>query len=190
MFDIKDFKSKYGLTAFVETGTWRGAAVEYARVSGFEKIYSIELHQDFWDKACKKFSEYPHIKILKGASIDVLPVVLPDIAPDKTLWWLDAHLHETYGVDKNLADSFPLEKELKNILATRDISGDVFIMDDLRIYEDGPFTSGFCPHQHQSPLRGIEFIYDLMGQTHLIEKRYDHEGYVVAIPNLPYAKGN
>lgn len=183
-FDIKVIKEKYGLTAFVETGTWQGAAVEYARASQFEKIYSVEVHHGFWEQATKKFSVYQHIRILKGVSIEVLPKILPDIAVDKTLWWLDAHLHEAYGVEKSIADSFPLEKELQNILASRDISGDVFIIDDLRIYEDGPFTSGKCPRAHQSPIKGIQFIHDILGKTHTIEKRYEHEGYIVAMPSL------
>jgi len=181
-FNIADLKLKYDLTAFVETGTWKGDAVEFARTLGFGNIYSIELHTDFWEKACQKFAAFPYIKILQGTSIDNISSILSLILPNKTLWWLDAHLHDTYGLDKAMTDRFPLEKELQLISRSRDISGDVFIIDDLRIYEDGNFACGLCPKAHQNPVRGIDFVFTSLGKTHTIMRRYEDEGYIVCLP--------
>lgn len=181
-FDLELLRAEYDLTAMVETGTWKGYAVEYARVSGFEKIYSVELHPDFFQKAVYKFSGYPHIKIFEGASLAVLPEILHLIGDEKTLWWLDAHLHETYGLDKDLTGRFPLEEEIRLITRERNVSRDLFIMDDLRVYETGPFERGNCGQNHRNPVQGIGFVNDLLGSTHTVEKLYAHEGYILCKP--------
>lgn len=183
-FNLLELKTRYNLTAFVETGTWRGDGVECARKAGFETIYSIELHREFFEKACTRFQTFSHIKIIQGTSLDGLPQIFDVIANRSVLWWLDAHLQDVYGMSAKMTERFPLEDELALISKFRDIANDLFIMDDLRIYEDGPFAHGSC-HTHQKCSKpGIGFVYTYLGNTHTIEKRYEHEGYIVATPRI------
>jgi len=180
-FDIKDLKTRYKLQSFVETGTWRGDAVEYAYFSDFNPIFSVELKTEFWEYAVRRFEKRDPIKILQGTSLARLLDILPNLK-GATLWWLDAHLQDTYGLSKDITDRFPLEKELKLMSSLRDLSRDVIIMDDLRVYETGPFKNGNAPKNHSCPTQGTKFIEDILGSTHTCEKLYDNEGYVFCKP--------
>jgi hypothetical protein len=59
---------------------------------------------------------------------------------------------------------------------------DYFIMDDLRIYEDGNFESGSWSDRQRIGGDGINFIYDLLSKTHFIERDYRNEGYIICKP--------
>ncbi len=76
----------------------------------------------------------------------------------------------------------PLERELVIIKEGRDTSRDCFLIDDLRIYEDGPFTSGNWKDRKTMGGDGIDFIYRLFQETHTIVRDYAHEGYIVVRP--------
>ena len=101
---------------------------------------------------------------------------------DPILFFLDAHFP---GADFGLAGyedetnediRIPLQKEMETIVSLRgaDIKKDVFIIDDLRIYEDGPYEAGPWELKEKLGGHGIEFVYDLFAATHYIEKDYHH----------------
>jgi hypothetical protein len=105
-------------------------------------------------------------------------------------FWLDAHFP---GADGGLLDynaeadesvRCPLESELEVISKGRPAAGDVILIDDLRIYENGPFEHGdMAPDIRRPPGNGIDFIYRLFGDTHHIIKLYYDEGYVLLLPD-------
>jgi len=57
----------------------------------------------------------------------------------------------------------PLERELRLIAGLRDTSRDVFLIDDLRLYEYGAFDEGPCPDMAPPALRSLDFIDDILG---------------------------
>lgn len=181
-FDIKKLKDEYGLKTFVETGTWKGDAVEFAYQCGYSPIYSIELKEEFWVNAVNRFKSKQDIIILQGTSLDRLKDILHLLGP--TLYWLDAHLQDSYGLSKDMTDRFPLEKELRYISSHKNIEKDVFLIDDLRIYEEGHFTAGNVHRKDKCPKEGISFIEDILGKSHDCSKSYDDHGYVVCTPKL------
>lgn len=62
---------------------------------------------------------------------------------------------------------------------------DVIIVDDLRIYETGPFKGGNMPDNIIPPAkRNIDFVYELFSKSHDIIKLYDDHGYIVIVPKL------
>ena len=137
--DLKAYNTKYNLNTFVETGVWKGDGVAHALDVGYEKIYSIELLDQFYNGAVERFKNDENITIIKGNTLNEMPDLLFRIPLEHgILFWLDAHLPSHYLRGEYDHDTeFPLEKELKLIQTTRRNKEDVFIIDDLRIYEHG-----------------------------------------------------
>jgi hypothetical protein len=196
---ISDLKEKYNLKIAIETGTYKGGGARHLSKI-FDKVYTIELMEATFN--CVNFSREPKILDFLGKSTDVLPEILKDNLDVSTLFWLDAHLPSFYGHTQDAGTELPLEEELSLIIKHKDVSNDVFIIDDLRIYEDGPYAhgnwsstllpDGFFAIFDKGGMRaisktdpvggGIDFIYDLFQKTHSIEKDYRSEGYLALKP--------
>jgi hypothetical protein len=184
-FNLKEFITKYNSNVFVETGTWTGDGVNHASSFNFEKLFSIELVEELYLKAEQRFINNNKIKIFHNNSCDGLKYILENFVKedDKIIFWLDAHLPQFYT--KNIDDRYdvntkiliPLEEELKIIKNYKNISNDVFLIDDLRIYEEGPYAHGNWYDVVNSKLytQGIKFIEDLINTTHTITKNYEDE---------------
>jgi len=184
VFDIDKIKEKYDLNIFLETGTYMGGSLTHIKKFGFLKILSVELIKEIYDKCKIKFINDENIFLYNGNSFDKIKEMLDQVkTTDNILFWLDAHLPSHYSVDEYDIDlEIPLEKELKNIISNRDISKDYFIIDDLRIYEDGSYAAGNWLDRKLYNTDGIQFIYDLFSKTHNIKKDYRNEGYIICEP--------
>jgi hypothetical protein len=186
-FDLARYRAHYGLTTLFETGTFRGGGVQSGIDFGFERIYSVEIIDELFQDNVERFSANKNVTILKGESAAVLDATLPDISSN-ILFWLDAHCPGAdhgltdYNTEPNERVRCPLESELKVIKKHRDGHPDVFIIDDLRMYEPGKYEGGDLPDYIRPPAGGIEFIYRLFsGSHHVVKLTYD-EGYVVLLP--------
>jgi hypothetical protein len=190
IFDLNQYKIKNNLSVFVETGTYMGDSLDYASSFGFEDMYSIELLDKFYNLCTQRFSKNRQIKLIKNNSIDGLIELLPQLTKKNCLFWLDAHLPDFYdnsfGNDylNNKEIFIPLEKELRIIKESKNIENDVFIIDDLRIYEKGNYQSGNWDGvlKNEKTSSGVNFIYDILSDTHTIVKDYRHEGYIICQP--------
>lgn len=180
--DLKRLIEEHGLTSIVETGTYVGDGVQIAFDSGIKKIFSVEIHKSYYKQAKARFSKCRNVKLFLGNSIDILPKIISFLHKDDViLWWLDAHISREFGNED--IKQFPLEDELRLIVGSRHIANDLFIMDDLRIYETGKFENGnWEDRKEYGAPRGIKFVRKLLGKTHSITKQYEDEGYIVAFP--------
>jgi len=187
--DVVKTCARDNIVNFVETGTGDGSSCRH--VAGAVKninIHTIEYVPEILEKTKAVLGPlYANINFHLGSSKDVLAELVPTLRGG-TLFWLDAHFP---GADYGLAsyDSFedktiriPLEVELETICSLRDISKDVFVMDDLRIYEDGPFEEGNWTGRKILGGVGIDFIRKLLEITHNIEKSYSQQGFIIARP--------
>lgn len=86
---ILNFRNKFNINILVETGTFLGEMI-YAQRNNFKKLYSIELADELFRMAEKRFSVYPHVKILNGDSGKVLNDLVPSLN-EPALFWLDGH---------------------------------------------------------------------------------------------------
>jgi hypothetical protein len=193
-FNILELIEKYDLKNYIETGTGDGDCLEFALRHSFNNFYSIEIYKEVYDKARKKFDSISKVynrecNILLGNSYEVLPGVLSAIEGEgNTLFFLDAHFpgadfgYQKYGDEKDADIRIPLKREMETITLNRDVSHDVIIVDDLRVYEDGPFTDGNWPLRKSLGGDGIDFIESLFGETHDVQRDYRHQGFVVLLP--------
>lgn len=189
---IASLVGEYALTAFVETGLYKGEGLTFAAKLPFKRLVSIDILQQWVDKGKETFKGDARVELLQGNSFDVMPEALELVKGHRVLWWLDAHLPEACIDNKmeftgnkifNDEMTFPLQGELETIAKERDISGDVFLIDDLRIYEDGDYTWGnWKTKGNYNDPGDISFVSTLLGKTHTIEKGTKDHGFLRAMP--------
>ena len=185
---IKNVLDFYDIKNFVETGTGQAEVVQtVVEADDTFNIHTIEVIPEIYDKNKINFSYLKDVNWHLGTSFDILPEILPDLK-GTTLFWMDAHFPgadfglSSYGDEKDDDKRLPLKKELETIVANRDVTNDVFVIDDLRIYEDGPFGDGNWEDREKYGGDGIEFIEELFDETHYVVKSYNAQGSILLFP--------
>ncbi|MEO5997129.1 MAG: hypothetical protein ABIN89_10325 [Chitinophagaceae bacterium] len=191
-FDLSRIIQEYKTPHFFETGTFMGDGVEYALLSPFKKITSVEIIHEIADEAKRKFISYSKVEIIEDDSVSALTNNLPHL-DGNCIFWLDAHFP---GADAGMTDydaggnetlRLPLINEIELIHQRIRKFKDVLVIDDLRIYEEGPFANGNVPVDALPVAdRNINFIYECYGRSHVILKSYLDEGYVLVFPKRKY----
>ena len=186
---IKNVLDFYDIKNFVETGTGQAEVVQtVVEADDTLNVHTIEVIPEIYDKNKINFSYLKDVNWHLGTSFDILPEILPDLK-GTTLFWMDAHFPgadfglSSYGDEKDDEKRLPLKKELETIVANRDVTNDVFVIDDLRIYEDGPFETGDWEDRDKYGGDGIEFIEKLFEDTHYIGRSYNKQGFVILFPD-------
>lgn len=126
---IKKYKSIYGCTILVETGTFRGDMVAAQR-KNFNHIYSIELSEKLWADAVTRFKDFDTITILQGDSGKELKNII-FLLQQPAIFWLDGHYSagETAKGEKEC----PIFEELDCILINNQYKH-VLLIDDARCF--------------------------------------------------------
>lgn len=188
-FGIADIKKRYNLSYFVETGTLYGETLDYVKQFGFNKLFSMEIMPLLYETCVQKYKEEQNVSIYLGDTSKDFGNLLADIPLDEhVLFWLDAHFPGAEGCGlpyDHCADTdqrIPLKKELEQIKDNRNIDRDYFIIDDLRVYEDGPFQDGDWADRPSLGGKGISFIESFFKDTHTIHKDYRNQGYILGVP--------
>ncbi|HUL02547.1 MAG TPA: hypothetical protein VLV16_04845 [Gemmatimonadales bacterium] len=130
---LRAYAERYGLRTLVETGTYRGDMVEAMRPV-FEKIVSIELGQDLFTAARKRFKRVAHVELIQGDSATELRRVVERL-DRPSLFWLDGHY--SAGETARGQKDTPIYEELDQILGARDL-GHVIVIDDARAFGSDP----------------------------------------------------
>lgn len=185
---IKNVLDFYDIKNFVETGTGQAEVVQtVVEADDSLNVHTIEVIPEIYDKNKINFSYLKDVNWHLGTSFDILPEILPDLK-GTTLFWMDAHFPgadfglSSYGDEKDDDKRLPLKKELETIVENRDVTNDVFVIDDLRIYEDGPFGDGNWEDREKYGGDGIEFIEELFDETHYVVKSYNAQGSILLFP--------
>ena len=195
IFDILGFKDEFHLNIFIETGTGNGHSLKHVlditKNNKFKKYYSIEIYKPLYEECISTFSSYVDydINLINETSYNGLDTILQNITKeDNVLFWLDAHFpgadfkFTSYSSTEDKLLRIPLEEEIKLIKKYRPNNKDLFIIDDLRIYEDGQYEMGNWNERHLYGGNGIQFIYDAFQDTHDVIKLNNHQGYIVLTP--------
>lgn len=185
--------SKCGCTVFFETGTGTGASLLHACENGrFSQLYSVEIHSGTAELARQNFARFGNVNIINADSETAFREYLGRIDRNsRVLFFLDAHFPGEVAKDFTgytdgtpLHLKLPLERELELLKQMRPDCDDIIVVDDLRIYEDGPYEHGNMPQADQilSPAeRHIEFIARIFPERN-IERDFRDEGYVLITP--------
>ena len=179
---------------FFETGTGLGHSLKHALDNGnFSTLYSSEIHEPTAKRAIKCFEPYPHVHILHSDSITALASILR-IVPLTTpiLFFLDAHfpgeVEVGYCYTENAPNhiTMPLEQEMRMIHQFRSDAMDVIVVDDLKLYEDGPYENGLISDNFANipaSQRKLDFIQELFNNK-IIERIFLDDGYLIIKPRM------
>ena len=210
--DVNVFIDRYDLANYVETGTGAAECLQYAMCCKFKNFYSVEIHEEVYKTANNILNQFvtknkavlstelKDVKLLLGSSEEKIPEILEKLE-GPTMFFLDAHFpgadfrHARYDAIEDDSVRMPLSVELKAIVKNRDISKDVFIIDDLWLYEEGAYEAGsFNAHMQRyfatekydaQKIKGSqtsEFIYKLLSETHNVTKDMRDQGYLIFTP--------
>jgi hypothetical protein len=130
---IRAYAEKYGLRVFVETGTYRGDTVD-AMKDLFDRIYSIEIGRELFEKARERFRSAKHIEIIHGDSGEELGRVMKKL-DRPALFYLDGH-YSAQDTARGKKDT-PIYEELGHILSSSE-TRHVILIDDARCFGTDP----------------------------------------------------
>lgn len=183
--DFKNIADRYGCRYFVETGGGDGAVVDQARGVGFTHLYSIERDHARAITTAFRHAANRGITIIHGRPERGLAEALGEIpAGQAVLFHLNAPPREDELRQAETLRRLPLERQLRQIVEARDPASDVFVIDALRLYEDGGFEAGPCRAEDRpaAELRDLGFVERLLGSTHRLERLYLQAGALHAYP--------
>ncbi len=126
---LRGLAHDYGLEILVETGTFRGDMVA-AMLESFHKIFSIELSEQLYIAARRRFQKCTNVEIVHGDSGVELARLLPRL-DRPTLFWLDGHY--SAGATARGASDTPIFEELSHILNSP-MQNYVIVIDDARLF--------------------------------------------------------
>ena len=193
-FDLSVLKNKYEIKNYVETGTGEAVSLQYALKFGFSKYYTVDIDEDLIHRAIGICAGLADIDFICDLSTNALIKLIPQLSDEPTLFFLDAHfpgadfhkISYEESMRKYMHDSLPLKEEVSIILNNRDISKDVFVIDDLSIYENGQYDSFVWTYQWLQEELGLQtdaiFLYESFMETHNVQKDTRHQGYLLATP--------
>lgn len=130
---IRHFANRFGTKVLIETGTYYGDMVE-AMKHYFNRIYSIELSNDLYDKAKRRFAGDDRIMIIQGDSGIELGKLIANL-DEPALFWLDGHY--SAGVTARGVKDTPIYEELTHIFSSP-LKEHVIIIDDARCFGGDP----------------------------------------------------
>jgi hypothetical protein len=189
----KEVIETFGIKNFVETGT--GIADSLSHILNVRpddlNVYTIELMDELHKQLVERFEDTPNLHLIKGYSNIEMKTVVEQLSSEPTLFWHDAHFPgadfningATYTSESDPVKRIPLESELRVIKESgRDISKDVFVLDDLRVYKDGPYEGGNWDLRTVAGSDNIDFVYELFDETHVIIESYVAQGFLILFP--------
>jgi hypothetical protein len=130
---LREYSKKYNIRILIETGTHLGDMVEAMRTD-FERIYSIELSKELYERAVMRFKGADNVELIQGDSGSELKKIL-DRIQQPAIFWLDGHY--SGGVTAIGASATPVLAELRHILDSP-YTGHVIIIDDARCFGKDP----------------------------------------------------
>lgn len=178
---------------FIETGTGLGHSLQHALdvKAGFDKLYSIEIHEETANRAIVRFAAIKNIQVINSDSTSAIKKILSSVSLNTPiLFFLDAHFpgeveaDYDYKCNKVNNVTMPLEEELRLIYSLRPNSDDVIIVDDWRLYEEGDYENDNCHDNFANiteEFRNINFLTEIFPNK-VLERCYYDDGYLIIKP--------
>jgi hypothetical protein len=129
---VDALRRRFGITTFVETGTYEGVTTEWA-AARFARVVTVELADALHTAAARRLSGLTNVETRHGDSRRVLAELAPTL-DGPALFWLDAHWSggETAGSD----DPCPLLGELAALRESQ--HRHYVLIDDARLFLSPP----------------------------------------------------
>ena len=138
-FVLESLRKSHRCLNYFETGLWDprdDVSSKKALVSGFNKVFCVEIRKDWVDLGNELFKHYidsGKYNLYLDDSTNMKKYLTPEVFKDKTMFFLDAH------VDNNNIHNYkkkcPLFDELEAIKSI-ERKDNVILIDDLRIIQN------------------------------------------------------
>jgi hypothetical protein len=183
----------HGITCFVEGGTGWGQGVRDAlAIPALAQIHSVEIDLQTFQRNQRWFKHEPRVTLYHGDTRDVFPMLSSrTFRREAVVWFLDAHFPGSgKAVPEPMLplpavpprDIIPLVDEVIAITEGRDVSRDVFIIDDRCLWEAGDYEGGdevlLRDALHSDDLVTVE----RMLHAHLATRYWNDKGYLILTP--------
>lgn len=127
----KDFLQElavlFGHDIFIESGTCYGTTAMLAK-DIFNEVHTIELEDNFYNKAVVNFAREKNVKIYHGDSGALLPSILKNLKQRNIIFWLDGHF--SGGTTAKGHYNTPIMAELQAIKESGILNG-ILLIDDI-----------------------------------------------------------
>ena len=130
MMIIKSYLDEFNINTFVETGTFMGDTLGFIAETGCNCI-SIELSEEFYKNALKRFKSQSNVHLIYGDSGEQLARFISDLK-SPAIFWLDGHY--SAGNTAIGEEHTPISKEVKAVLA-HPVKEHVILIDDARCFD-------------------------------------------------------
>ena len=160
----KSYLKAYHLKCFVETGTHLGDTLADVAYDKSLQAVSIELADNYYHAAQRRFANYANVQILHGDSGKLMPQVVAKLQ-EPTLFWLDGHY--SGGVTAKGDLETPVSGELEAIFASP-VRGHVILIDDVRCFDgslDYPYLDDFLAVIRAEGRYHLEVSTDILRMT-------------------------
>lgn len=127
---IEYYQSRFGYQTLVETGTYLGNMI-IAQKDNFSKIYSIELGEELYKNAVKRFKHEKHVTLMRGDSGIVLDTITRQLE-QPAIFWLDGHY--SGGITALGDKACPILGEIDAIMRYKTLNH-VLLVDDARCFK-------------------------------------------------------
>jgi hypothetical protein len=114
---VLQYAREFHLQTLVEAGTYYGDMIAGSHRS-FRDIYSVELDDWLYQRACRRFASLKHVKLFQGSSGDIVPKIVSQLERP-ALFWLDAGYYG-FGISaerSKIEDLDRIQLELRAILS-------------------------------------------------------------------------
>jgi len=199
-FDLNDYITNHACEVYVETGTGICDCFSHAATYPFTEYYSVDIDGELVNNAKALFNQ-ANMHFIHNYSDKALEIILTTIPKEKPiLFFLDAHfpgadfhkISYEESIMEFKQDALPLLKEVDVIKKHRDISKDVFIIDDWFLYEpnliyEAGNTKNWPYIELQKDLGLIDDnsanqIVSMFQTTHNKAINSAHQGYLILTP--------
>jgi hypothetical protein len=178
-FDLEQLRAKYDCVNFFETGLWdprENVSSRQALLCGFEKVFCIEIRNDWVELGKSVFNEYittGKYNLYLDDSVNMKKYLTTEDFKNRTIFFLDAHVDN--GNIKNYKKNCPLFDELEAIKGI-ERKDNIILIDDLRIIKEA------FPWGEQS-YGNIDFLQQIKNTILTINKDYKFDTLNGHIPD-------
>lgn len=125
---IVKYQQRTSSRVLIETGTYMGDMI-FAQLNNFDRIYSIELSRELYERGLKRFKEEPKVNLLNGDSGVRMDEIVSALN-EKAIFWLDGHY--SGGITAQAEKDCPVMEELQSIVKSP--YDHTILIDDARLF--------------------------------------------------------